>query len=72
MKRTTKRALKELFESKQKLIIGLIALILVFSISLLFGGDILDGFLDEGSHISSTTLESIPEWDSNVLRRFQK
>lgn len=66
MKRTTKRALKELFESKQKLIIGLIALILVFSISLLFGGDILDGFLDEGSHISSTTLESIPEWDGET------
>lgn len=65
MKRKTKQALKKMFNSKPKLIIGLITLILVLSISLLFGGEILDGFVDNGN-APAISLEDIPEWDGET------
>lgn len=70
MKRKTKQALKRIFNSKPKVLIGLIAFVLVFSIALIFGTDILDIFGDYtgeyGDHIPSASLESIPEWDGET------
>ena len=70
MKRKTKQALKRIFNSKPKVLIGLIAFVLVFSIALIFGTDILDTFGDYtggyGDHIPSASLESIPEWDGET------
>ena len=70
MKRKTKQALKRIFNSKPKVLIGLIAFVLVFSIALIFGTDILDTFGDYtggyGDHIPSVSLESIPEWDGET------
>ena len=70
MKRKTKQALKRIFNSKPKVLIGLIAFVLVFSIALIFGTDILDTFGDftggYGDPIPSASLESIPEWDGET------
>ena len=70
MKRKTKQALKRIFNSKPKVLIGLIAFVLVFSFALIFGTDILDTFGDYtggyGDHIPSASLESIPEWDGET------
>ena len=57
-----KITLKYLKKNKAKILAGLLAFILLFTASLIFGDDIFSYIDGTDSHLSAT-LESIPEWD---------
>lgn len=65
MAKRKKFTLKSLIKGNSKLLVGLLAFILMLSFSLIFGDEIFD-LGEPDTPISSSTLESIPEWDGET------